>query len=201
MSNRQKITLTRAIPLILLIGGLIGTLASAILFQEHLNALKDPNYVPACNLNPIFSCSTVSGSDQATAFGIYNGFLGLPGFAIVSFTGLALLAGANFKRWLWRLVNLGLLFAVGFVTWLQFETLERIGALCIFCMVIWAVTIPMFWYLTLYNLEAGNITPPANLKRLAAFARRHHADVLIVWYLIIILVILHRFWYYWKTLF
>jgi hypothetical protein len=60
--------------------------------------------------------------------------------------------------------------------------------------------IPIFLYTTLYNLRTGVITTSASLKRLVAFLQRHHGDILVAWYGIIIIVILNHFWYYWKTL-
>jgi uncharacterized membrane protein len=193
-------TLEAIMPWLLLIGGLVGLAAAFILTMERFDALQNPHYRPVCNLNPIFSCSTVSSSDQASAFGFYNPFLGLAGFAVVTAFGAALLAGAKFKRWLWRLIALGLLFAVIFVSWLQFETLYRIGALCLFCMVTWLATIPPFWYTALYVLQKKYISTPRWSIRPLAFVRRHHTDVLLFWFLIIIILILKRFWYYWHTL-
>jgi len=195
-------SLEKILPWLFLIGGVIGLFAAFMLTIERFDILQNPHYRPVCNLNPIFSCSTVSTSRQASPFGFYNGFIGLPAYAVVATIGTALLAGARFKRWMWRLIEAGLLFAVGFLTWLQFQTLYRIGALCIFCMVLWAVTIPLFWYTTLYNLQAGHAPKRLTDKfpRAIAFARRHHADILILWFLIIIALILKRFWYYWHTL-
>src|SRR5665213_1108061 len=193
-------TLERALPWTLLIGGLIALLASLTLTIEVFDRLKNPHYIPACNLNPILSCTSVADSKQSHAFGFPNYFIGIAGFAAVSTVGTALLAGAKFKRWFWRLVEAGLLFAFGFISWLQFETLYRIGALCIFCMVVWAMTGPIFWYSTLYNLRAGNIKTPKKLQRAVNFAQRHHADILLLWFLLIIGLILKRFWYYWSTL-
>lgn len=183
-------------PWLLVVAGVIGVFASLMLSIERIDGLKNPHYVPVCNLNPIFSCSTVSGSNQAEAFGFYNPLLGLAGYAAVATVGVALLAGARFKRWFWLAVQAGMLFAVGFVTWLQFETLYRIGALCLFCMITWAVTIPAFWYTTMYNLDEGHLKPSTRLKPAIAFIRRHHGDILVVWLLIIIGLVLKRFWYY-----
>ena len=118
----------------------------------------------------------------------------------VATTGVAMLAGGKFKRWFWQIFEVGLLFAFGFITWLQFQTLYRIGALCIFCMITWAMTGPLFWYTTLYNLRLGNLKTPAKLRGVVAFAQRHHGDILLLWFLLIIGLILKRFWYYWSTL-
>lgn len=193
-------TLDKVIPWLLFAGGIIGAIASAILTMEMVSILKNPHYIPVCNLNPILSCSTVTTSDQAEAFGFPNEFLGLIGYGAVAAIGLAVVAGGKFRRWYWQIINFGLLLATLFITWLQFQTLYRIGALCIFCMVVWAVTIPMFWYTTLYNLREGNIDPPRRLQKASLFAQKHHGDILLLWFLIVLALILKRFWYYWSTL-
>jgi uncharacterized membrane protein len=199
-AGAKRFTLIGTLPWLLLIGGAIAMIASIMLSIEVFDRLKNPHFVPVCNLNPILSCTSVANSSQAHAFGFPNYFIGTAGYAAVAAIGAAMLAGAKLKRWFWRLVEIGLLFAVGFLTWLQFQTLYRIGALCIFCMIVWVCTIPMFWYTTLYNLQMGHIGTPARLRRLVSFLRRHHGDILILWFLIIIALILKRFWYYWSTL-
>lgn len=193
-------TLERVLPWIFLIGGIIALIASVLLSVEVFDRLKNPNYVPVCNLNPILSCTNVADSDQAHAFGFPNYFIGIAGYAVVAAIGVVMLAGAKLKRWFWQLVEVGLLFAFAFITWLQFQTLYRIGALCIFCMIVWACTGPLFWCTTLYNLRQGNIPTPARLKGVVSFAQRHHGDILLLWFLLIIALILARFWYYWSTL-
>jgi len=198
--QRPENHLVDVLPWLLLIAGIIAMIASIMLSVEVFNRLKNPHYVPVCNLNPILSCTSVADSWQSHLFGFPNYFIGIAGYAAVAAVGGALLAGAKFKRWFWQLVESGLLLATVFITWLQFETLYRIGALCIFCMIVWVCTIPIFWYTTLYNFQAGNITTPKRAQRAIAFARRHHADILIIWFLIIILLIGKRFWYYWHTL-
>lgn len=193
-------TLERVLPWLLFIGGVIAMVASLLLSIEVFNRLKDPSYVPVCNLNPILSCTSVADSPQSHLFGFPNYFLGIAGYGAVAAIGAAGLAGAKFKRWFWQMINGGLFLALLFLHWLIFETLYRIGALCIFCMVVWAMTIPMFWYVTLYNLRNGNIKTPAKLRSAVAFAQRHHGDILLLWFLVIIALIAKRFWYYWSTL-
>lgn len=193
-------TLKKVLPWLLLIGGVIALIASVMLSIEVFDRLKNPNYVPVCNLNPILSCTSVADSDQAHAFGFPNYFIGIAGYAVVATVGVAMLAGAQFKRWFWQAVEAGLLAAFVFITWLQFETLYRIGALCLFCMIVWATTGPMFWYTTLFNLRNGNLSTPKRLRGVVSFAQKHHGDILLVWFLLIIALILKRFWYYWDTL-
>ena len=67
-------------------------------------------------------------------------------------------------------------------------------------MVVWAVTIPMFWYVTLRNATAIGPRLPPWVARAVALARAHHGVVLTVWFLFIAAAILERFWLYWSTL-
>lgn len=190
----------QTLPYILLIGGIIGVLCAGALTIDKIEILKNPNAPLNCDISPIVACGPVINTPQASAFGFPNPLIGLVGFAIAATVGAGMLAKAVYRRWFWLSLEAGLLFAVGFITWLQFQTIFRINALCPFCMVVWVVTIPMFWYTTLYVIREGHLKMPARLKGIATFAQRHHGDILIGWFLIIIGVILHHFWYYWKTL-
>lgn len=201
--SKKELTLDRTWPYILAFGGLIGFVASFILTIEKFALLKDPNFVPSCNISPLLSCGSVMKTQQASAFGFANSLIGVAGFAIVMTIGMMLLSGVfdrKAKRWFWLGLQAGAIFGVGFITWLQYQSIFTIGALCPYCMVVWAVTIPIFWYTTLYNLRTGVIATPSKLKGLVGFLQRHHGDVLVAWYGIIFAIILNHFWYYWKTL-
>lgn len=180
------------------VGGVVGLLAAFTLLVEKVALLKDPSYVPSCSINPILSCGSVMNTDQASAFGFPNPIIGVAGFAIVTTIGMGSLAGARYRRWLWLGLQAGVIFGVVFVHWLFFQSLYRIGALCPYCMVIWVVTIPLFWYTTLHNLRAGHLPVPARLQAVAGRATEYHGVVLTVWYLAIAALITHRFWDYWS---
>ena len=193
-------TLQLALPYILLAAGIVGALCAAILTVEKINLLKNPSGALLCDINPIVACGPIINTWQASAFGFPNPILGLIGFSAVAIIGAGLLAGATFKRWFWLGLQGGVTFGIAFVTWLQFQSIFVLGALCPFCMVVWAVMIPLFWYTTLHNLREGHIAVSAKLKGLSAFLQRHHGDILAIWYLLIVGVILNQFWYYWQTL-
>lgn len=196
----MKRTLPQVIGILLAVLGIIGFLASSDLSIEKVALLKDPSYEPSCNLSPLLSCGSVMVTKQAEAFGFPNPFIGIAGFAIVTTVGMAILAGASFKRWFWIGLQIGTLFGVLFVTWLQYQSIFVIGALCPWCMVVWSVTIPIFLYTLLYNLRESNITVSGGWKSVVNFAQKNHANILIFWYLAIALTILIKFWYYWSTL-
>jgi uncharacterized membrane protein len=200
MSSKKSLTLDKTIAYILAIGGIIGFIAAFVLTVEKIELIKDPNFVPSCNISPLISCGSVMSSDQAAAFGFLNSLIGIMGFSVVATIGMALLAGAKFKRWFWLGLEAGTIFGVGFVHWLIFQTIYRIGALCPYCMVVWSVTIPIFLYTTLYNIRFGHIIVPEKSKGVINFIQRHHGDILVAWFVIILGLILNHFWYYWKTL-
>jgi uncharacterized membrane protein len=194
-------TLERNFPWFLTISGMIGFFASFVLSIDKLKLVQDPNYVPNCNLNPLISCGSVIKTVQSSVFGFPNSFIGIGGFAILVTIGMIMLAGGtNIKRWFWLGLQAGTLFGIGLVHWLFFQTVYNIQALCPYCMLIWVVTIPIFLYVTLYNLRTGVIPTPTRLKGLIASVQRHHVDILVLWYLVIIGLILNHFWYYWQTL-
>ncbi|HUD10249.1 MAG TPA: vitamin K epoxide reductase family protein [Candidatus Saccharimonadales bacterium] len=192
----KKKTFTKVLPYILIIAGVIGLIAAAVLTYDHNKIAQNPNYIPSCNLNPIIACGTVIRSTQAQAFHFPNPYIGLVVFPVLVTVGMTLLAGAKFKRWFWLGLEGGTIFGLGFIHWLFFETVYRIHALCPYCMAVWVVTITTFWYVTLYNLQAGHIKLPPKLLPLQSFLVRHHLDILILWFLVIAALILKHFWYY-----
>lgn len=198
--ERPPSRLDVALPYILIICGLLGLFAAFVLTQEKMSLLKDPNFVPSCNINPILSCGSVIRTKQAQTFGFPNPYLGLVGFASVITIGMAMIAGAKFKRWFWRGLEIGTLLGILFTHWLTYHSIYRIKALCVYCMLVWVVTITAFVYVTLYNLRHNYIPTPKSLQKTVNFAQKHHADIVIAWCLIILLLILNHFWYYWKTI-
>lgn len=193
----KNITLDRALPYILLISGIIGYAAALIIMVEKLHILEQPGYLPSCSLNPVLSCGSVMTSDQSDVFGFPNPFIGLGAFPVLAVIGGAILAGARFKRWFWLGLQAGMLFALGFVHWLFFQSTYRIGAICLYCVAVWIVTITSFWYVSLYNIDKKHIRlPQGRATQIYGWIRRHHLDILIVWLLLIAGLILQHFWYY-----
>lgn len=184
---------------ILVVGGFLGLFAAFVLTLEKIALLKDPSHQLSCSLNPVLSCGPIIMSDQASAFGFPNPLIGLFCYGIIITVGMALFAGATFKRWFWLGLQAGTIFGLAFVHWLAFESIYRLNALCLYCLLVWIVTIPMFWYTTLYNFKTGVIATPKSLRTVVEFAQKHHLDILVAWYLLFVVAILVRFWSYWET--
>lgn len=191
-----RITLNKALPWLLIIGSLIALYSSFVLSLDDLQLLKNPNFVPSCNLNPVLSCGTVMQTSQASVLGFPNSWIGLAMFASVLTVGVALLAGAQLRREFWLLFKAGMFAGLAFAYWMLLESIYSINALCPFCLIVDVVTITLNWYLTLYLLSAGHIRLPVKLRKVGEFARRHHLELLVSWFIVLVAIILQHFWYY-----
>ncbi|MFD7168794.1 vitamin K epoxide reductase family protein [Streptomyces violascens] len=145
LSSRRP---ARGTALLLLIGGLLGTLASAVLTADRIHTLQDPAFSPGCTINAVLSCGDVMDTWQSNLLGFPNMLLGVGAFAALAALGVALLAGAEFPRWLWLGIWAGVTAGFAFTVWLISQCLYVVGALCPWCLLVWAVMIPLFWYVT-----------------------------------------------------
>lgn len=175
--------------MILLGGGLLGFGAAFVLIVEKFLLLSNPFYTPSCSVSARFNCGSVMTSPQAELLGFPNPLLGVAGFAVVATTGAGLLACARFARWYWAGLQLVATAAVVFVHWLMFQSIFVIGALCPYCMVVWAVTIPIFAYVTLHQL-----THRANPGPRTGFLLRYHSILVATWLLAIALLVMITTW-------
>lgn len=136
-------------------------------------------------------------TEQASLLGMPNTIFGIAAFSALVMFGLMLAGGARIQRRLWLTAQAAATAGVIFMHYLFFQGVYRIHAICPWCFVVWMITIPIFWYITLYNLRHHNvrISPAVN-----TFLQKNHGNLLIAWYFIIFAIILEHFWYYWETL-
>jgi uncharacterized membrane protein len=52
------------------------------------------------------------------------------------------------------------------IIWLVGQSLYVIGALCPWCMVVWAITIPIFWQVTTDNLASNRLSLGKSLSEI-----------------------------------
>jgi uncharacterized membrane protein len=183
-----------ALAVLLVLTGAAGLLASWVITIDEFKLLKNPAFVPGCSLNPVVSCGSVMKSAQASVFGFPNPMLGLVAYAAVICVGMGLLAGAEFPGWYWLTFGAGCLFGIGSVSWLQFESLYRINALCLWCCLAWAATILLFWYVTSFVVRAGFLPAPGPVKSFFA----EFTWVLPVLHIGVVgMLILTRWWDFW----
>ena len=179
--------------LVLLLGGLIGWIASLELQVGKEFLLANPGASLSCDVNPFISCGNVMMTWQSSALGIPNMAIGLAGFALMGAIGALMISRAELPAWFrWARLG-GMTFAVGYVHFLAVSTIFVIRALCPWCMVIWTVTAPMFFATLARTVESGDLRPPAPL---AAVLRRW-VVLSLLWYLLVIVVIAVAFRHQW----
>lgn len=189
-------TLERVMPYLLIAGGVIGMICSFVISVDKVKLLQNASFKPSCDLNPIVSCGSVMSSKQGSAFGFPNPWIGLAAFAVLVTVGVGILAGAKYKKWFWQGLEAGIILGLAFAYWLLYESVYRIHALCPYCLTVDVVVITLFWYVSLYLIEQKMLVLPAAWHKATAYARRHHLDILILWFIVLILIVVKHFWYY-----
>ena len=177
-----------------LIAGVLGLAAAATLTVEKIEILIDPSYIPSCSLNPVLSCGSVMTTPQASVFGFPNSLIGIISFTVVLVTGVLAVARVSLPRWYWTGLAIGSALGTVFVHWLIFQSLYRIGALCPYCMVVWAVTVPLLVIAASIALRAEAATGVAGVLY------QWRWSLVALWFTAVLLMILVRFWNYWSTL-
>ena len=152
------------------IAGAIGLAAAVQLTIDKFTLLQNKidgvETALSCDFSAFVSCGGVMDSPQAEAFGFPNSIIGIVGFSVVTVLGVLIWTGAPVARWVWTGLQLGTLFGIGFVTWLQYQSIYDLELLCPYCMVVWAVMIPLFVYVTACSLRG--VAPQSPVTRLVS---------------------------------
>ena len=180
----------------LILVGVVGLIASTVLTIDKIHVLKDPNFNPACNINPIFSCGSVMKTKQAEIAGVPNTVVGLMAFPALMTVGVVMLFGARMNKRFWRLFQAVALGGLAGVVYLFIQGIYRINAICIYCFSVWVVVLALNWYTLLWNLQNNFINVPTKWLKAKAFAVSHHIDVIVVIYAVMLGLILQRFWWF-----
>lgn len=145
--------------------GLLGLAFSVSLSMESAERLANPDYDPACSINPLVSCLNSMDSFVGNLFGFPNAYLGTVLFAVLIVFGAWLLMGIRFPRWVWYGLCVGLLGGMGFVVFFLFVSVFSLKTLCPYCMVVWLATVPIFVLGMAYLFQERYIPAPEGLRR------------------------------------
>jgi uncharacterized membrane protein len=193
----QRITLEKVFPYLLIVSGVLGLIASLILTQDTLAVIQNSKFVPSCNLNPVLSCGNVINTPGDKIFGLPYPLYGLSIFPVLIGAGVGMLAGAIYKRWYWITFQILVILGTIGAYYLLLKSVYQIHSLCPFCLSVDVVTTTLLWYTTLYSLD-NKMVRLRNTKAIAVYkwVRKHHLDLLVLWFLIVIALLLKHFWYY-----
>jgi uncharacterized membrane protein len=185
----------------LIVAGATGWIASFLLTLERFHVAANPDATLSCDVATFISCKSVMLSPEAKLLGFPNPLIGLAAYFAPFLVGFAILAGAKFAAWFWRWFFVGHALGFVFVTWLFSVAVFDIGALCPYCMVAWAASIPLFWQLLAHGAREGYI--PVPLKTVGFFVRAYDYAWLIalINILFVAITILIHFWNLWLKFF
>jgi uncharacterized membrane protein len=193
-AQSTRVAVGKASAVWVLIAGVLGLAAATALTVEKIEILINPDYVPSCSINPVLSCGSVMSTAQASVFGFPNSLLGIVAFTVVLVTGVLAIAKVDLPRWYWTGLAIGTLLGAVFVHWLAWQSLYSIGALCPYCMVVWALTIPLLVVVTSIAVA------PATSSGVVRALHTWRWSLVALWFTGLILLILVRFRDYWSTL-
>jgi uncharacterized membrane protein len=173
---------------VLVIAGLAGLTAAYNLSLDKVTVILSPGATLNCNVSILVECGKNLGSWQGSLFGFPNPLIGLGGFSVVLLVGIAVLSGVRYPRWWWVAFSIGVMGAFAFITFLIISSVYVINTLCLWCALVWTVTIPTFWLTTTYNLKNGNLRVSARATRFFSGAYTWVPLVTLVCYFVIFLI-------------
>lgn len=189
-----------AMKVMLVLAGVVGAIATFILVMERLALYADPGHKTSCDISPFISCGSVMASWQAKLFGFPNQFIGIVAFTIVLLTASLLISKVSLPKWYWLALYVGTTLGMTMIVWLWFQSLYSIGALCLYCIAVWTVMIPLWILMTRYVAAKGYLGSWAETK-LAGFLDGWWWVIMIAVYAGVIVSIFLRFDFYWLSLF
>lgn len=189
-----------ALGIFLIVGSVIGFLASFALAVEKYEKLENPEAALSCDLNPFFSCGSVMEWPQSQLFGFPNQLIGVAAFIFPLLLGVLLVAKARIPAWVMVGLNIGLALGVALVMFLFYTSIYVIGVGCPWCMVVWTVTIPMFCGVTAHNALAGSFGRGVRDSAIVRVLAKENIAIAVVWLLIIAFCVVVQFWNFFSTL-
>ncbi len=178
----------------MLVFATLSLVASFVLSYDAILLAANPDVVLSCSINAVFDCAKVGATPQANVFGFPNAFLGLIAEPVVMTIAVASLARTRFPRWFMFTANVVYLLGVIFAYWLLYQSTFVIGALCPWCITVTIATTFVFWSMTNWNIQEGNLfLPPRAQERAMAFVRGGWVTIaLMLWLAAVVMIeVLH----------
>lgn len=121
-------------PIMIIIGGALGLLASLVLSYESLILAGNTGQALNCDLNSVLSCSVVAQQPSAALLGFPNSFIGMMAFSVLITIGVVALSGARLPKWFMSALLGGIVAGLAFAGWMFIESFAVIGVLCPWCL-------------------------------------------------------------------
>ena len=175
---------SRAMAVWWIVAGAGGWVVAFLLYHEYIGQLSGADALISCDISPIVTCGPNLLSPGGNLLGFSNSIIGLTLFLGPIFAGVsALAAPGGLRAWFWRVFAAFVAGAFLLVHFFAYRSVFEYGSLCPWCMVIWLVTIPLFFTVAGWTLREG--VWGAGARRVGAVILSWLPLIVIVDYLII----------------
>jgi uncharacterized membrane protein len=186
--------------LFLLLGGIIGLLASFILTLDKIKLLENPRFTPACSLNPIITCTAAMSSAQATTFGIPNSMGGIVLFTALIIVGGSIAIGVQYSKRVLGLVAYAAAAGFLFTNYLILQSVLVLHVVCPWCFTIWLSAPMILLGAIMLYAQKSNDTASKKLNRMASKTLRHSHQLILLWYVVLFILLAVAFRDFFTTL-
>ncbi len=129
---------------------------SFLLYLEYVGQLTGSDAIVSCDVSPLVTCGPNLLSPGGNLLGFTNSILGIVLFLGPVFAGASALATERGMRaWYWRVFSVFVLGGFLLVHLFAYRSVFEYGSLCPWCMVVWLMTIPLFWSVAGWTLREG----------------------------------------------
>ena len=188
----NKINVKRAW-LVASVGSAIGLIASFIQTIERISYADQPLKALTCDINSVFSCSSVFDGWQSSFFGFSNSIMSLAFFAVVFGVSISGVTGSFINKYLRYVMHFFSVFFLAFGAWYLYQTVYAIGALCIFCIFIYTGVILLNWAFLRINVDDLAKRPQLNVKAHKLMANGTDTFLWALWALIMFIVLANKY--------
>lgn len=148
-----KLLPRRLIYVIMASGGAVGLTASFLQTTEKLQLLKNADQALVCDLNSVFSCTSVLNAWQSSVFGFPNSLMCMILFTVFMTAGFIGLSGGTLPARLRHVMHGLAVFMLGFGLWFLWQSIYSIGSLCLYCLVCFTGLVMVNWAWLRLNAE------------------------------------------------
>lgn len=159
----------RGLAVFWIVAGALGWLVSFLLYLEYIGQLTESDPIVSCSFGVVVTCGPNLLSPAGNLLGFTNAIIGITMFAGPIYAGVsALAAPAGLRAWYWRVYGLFVLGGFVLVHVFAWRSVFEFGTLCPWCMVVWLVTIPVFWFTLGWQLRDGVWGSAAGVRRVGS---------------------------------
>ncbi|WP_395243312.1 vitamin K epoxide reductase family protein [Agromyces sp. MMS24-K17] len=160
------ISAPRALAVFWIVAGTLGWVVSFLLYLEYIGQLTEADPIVSCSFGVVVTCGPNLLSPAGNLLGFTNAIVGMTMFVGPIYAGVSALASpGGLRAWYWRVYGLFVLAGFVLVHVFAWRSVFEFGTLCPWCMVVWLVTIPVFWFTLGWQLRDGVWGTAAGVRR------------------------------------